>query len=186
MNTFQTINPYSGENLESYQHLSISEASEMVEKAQLSFTVWKTKNPRDRATVLKSLASVLRKNNRPLSQIISREMGKPLQQGRDEIEKCAVTCEYFAEQGPDFLKVQTLEGPFEKNEIHLEPQGVILAIMPWNFPIWQAIRFIAPALMAGNTVVLKSADVNRHIKVIRGSIKKYFYRTAFVSCTNGS
>ncbi len=159
MDTFQTINPFSGEILESHFHLTHSEMSEIVEKAHQSFSIWKKKDPRYRATVLKSIASVLRKNNRPLSQIISREMGKPLQQGRDEVEKCAVTCEYFADQGPEFLKVQTLEGPFEKNQIHLEPQGVILAIMPWNFPLWQAIRFAVPALLAGNTIVLKPSDI---------------------------
>ena len=159
MQTFQTINPYTGEVLETYRHLLPHEAVLVIEQAHVSFLNWKTQTPVNRAAVLNRMASAFRKNNRPLSQIIGREMGKPLQQGRDEVEKCAVALEYFAEYGPEFLKPQDVDGPYEKNQIYLQPQGVILAIMPWNFPLWQAIRFAAPALMAGNTIVLKPADI---------------------------
>lgn len=159
MHTFQTINPYTGEVLETYRHLASHEAMLVIEQAHISFLNWKNQTPVNRAAVLKRMAAAFRKNNRPLSQIIGREMGKPLQQGRDEVEKCAVALEYFAEHGPEFLKPQDVDGPYEKNQIHLQPQGVILAIMPWNFPLWQAIRFAAPCLMAGNTIVLKPADI---------------------------
>lgn len=159
MQNFQTVNPYSGEILETHHHLLTHEAALIVEQAHVSFLNWKNQTVVQRAAVLKKMAATFRKNNRPLSQIMSREMGKPLQQGRDEVEKCAVALDYFADQGPKFLKPQDVEGPYEKNQIHLQPQGVILAIMPWNFPMWQAIRFAAPALMVGNTIVLKPADI---------------------------
>ena len=175
MNTFQTLNPYSGEVIETHQHLSAEAVTLIIEQAHLSFSIWKNQSLVHRALILKKIAAVLRKNNRSLSQIISREMGKPLQQGRDEIEKCALTCDYFAEQGPELLKPQGVQGPYEKNEIHFQPQGVILAIMPWNFPFWQVMRFAAPALMAGNTIVLKHADLTAGTsKALVNALKEVF------------
>ncbi|MBV9269813.1 MAG: NAD-dependent succinate-semialdehyde dehydrogenase, partial [Candidatus Eremiobacteraeota bacterium] len=111
-----------------------------------------------RGDLLRSLAKLLRRDERQLAEIAVREMGKPIVQAKAEIEKCARTCEYFAQNGAKMLEEIAVKSGASKSYVAFRPLGVLFAIMPWNFPYWQVIRAIAPALMAGNTVALKHSD----------------------------
>lgn len=111
-----------------------------------------------RARYIARAASVLRKNERIYAEIITKEMGKPIKESLAEIEKCAWICDYYAENAAEFLKSETVETGAEKSYVSFEPLGVILGIMPWNFPFWQVFRFIIPALSAGNVCLLKHAS----------------------------
>lgn len=101
---------------------------------------------------------MLKDNKDDLSELMANEMGKPIKEGISEVEKCAWVCEYYAEKSKSFLEPKTIEADFSKSRVVYNPLGVILAVMPWNFPLWQVFRFAAPTLMAGNTAVLKHAS----------------------------
>ncbi len=159
MSAFETTNPFTGDMIETYKHMPFEEVELTIAEAHKSFQKWRQKTPEKRAKILLKLAQELRAHSKKLSQIITEEMGKPVTQARSEIEKCAVTCEYFADNGPKMLQAEAAEAHYEKSEIHFDPLGVIFCIMPWNFPVWQLIRFAAPALMAGNTIVMKHSDI---------------------------
>src|SRR5690606_23408490 len=112
-------------------------------------------------------AQELRNNGKKYGTIISQEMGKPIAQAIAEVEKCAWVCEYYAEQAENQLKDEVIKTDADKSYVSYEPLGVVLAVMPWNFPFWQVFRFAAPALMAGNGGVLKHAsNVMRSGKMI--------------------
>lgn len=159
MSAFDTTNPFTGDMIQTYKHLPFDEVEILINEAHKSFQKWRQKPPEKRAKVLLQLAQELRVNSKKLAQIITEEMGKPITQARAEMEKCAVTCEFFADNGPKMLQAEIHEAQYAKNEIHFEPLGVIFGIMPWNFPVWQLIRFAAPTLMAGNTILLKHSDI---------------------------
>jgi len=108
--------------------------------------------------VLKNIAKQLRNSKEKLAILATKEMGKPIQQGRDEVEKCAVTLEYYAKDGASMLANEPVETDARKSYVTFQPLGVVLAVMPWNFPYWQVFRALAPAIMAGNTMVLKHAS----------------------------
>ena len=107
---------------------------------------------------MKKAGSVLRKNLNKYARIMTEEMGKPIAQSRSEVEKCAWVCDYFAENGEEFLKDKIIKSDASKSFVTYQPIGVVLAVMPWNFPFWQVFRFAAPGLMAGNAGVLKHAS----------------------------
>lgn len=156
---FQTINPATGEVVKTYHYLSLKEIDDLVQKASHSFQLWRETLPERRAEALRKLAENLREHKYDLSQLMNMEMGKSIDDGLAEIEKCAVTCEYFAEKGPGFLKPQPTTANYTESEIRFEPLGIIFSIMPWNFPFWQFIRFAAPSIMIGNVILLKHADL---------------------------
>jgi succinate-semialdehyde dehydrogenase/glutarate-semialdehyde dehydrogenase len=108
----------------------------------------------DRATCLRKAAGLLEERQDDLARMMAEEMGKPVTQGKAEAVKCATACRHYADHGEAMLAPVTREGA----TIHHQPLGTVLAIMPWNFPLWQVIRFAAPALMAGNTILLKHAS----------------------------
>ena len=110
-----------------------------------------------RGGFLRAAAVELRRTIDASAELMALEMGKPLAQGRAEVEKCAATCEFFAEHGPGFLAPETIPGTGERAFVAFEPLGVVLAIMPWNFPFWQIFRCAIPALLAGNAVIFKPA-----------------------------
>ncbi|WP_244522369.1 NAD-dependent succinate-semialdehyde dehydrogenase [Geodermatophilus africanus] len=109
----------------------------------------------ERATVLRRTAEVLRAGSEDLALLLTREMGKPLAEARAEVEKCATACDYYAEHAGDFLADEPVATSADRSWVGYEPVGVVLAVMPWNFPLWQVLRFAAPALMAGNAALLK-------------------------------
>ena len=159
MKTIQSISPYTGEILKEYSPFSKKEITTHAQNAQKAFEEWKNSSFSTRASLLKNAGGELRKNIDHYARLISLEMGKVIQESRAEIEKCAWVCDFYAENGENFLKEENIELPDGKKAkaVH-QPLGVILAVMPWNFPFWQVFRFAAPTLMAGNTALLKHAS----------------------------
>lgn len=160
MGAFSTINPATGEVLRSYNHLSWSEAEKAIAAAHADFKTWSKYPLEKRSEVVKKLGEALRAHKSELADMMHLEMGKLISEAKAEIDKCILTCEYYSEFGPSMLKNQKAEpSTYPSAEVSFQPQGVIFSIMPWNFPLWQVIRFAAPAVMAGNTIVLKHADL---------------------------
>ena len=126
--------------------------------AQKTFNSWKSVPFKDKQKLFKKLAKVLDNNAEQFGQIITKEMNKPITQSIAEVKKCALLVRYYAE-AENILKPEKIKTEFRLSEIHYIPKGVILGVMPWNFPFWQAIRFAVPAILAGNTVVLKHASI---------------------------
>jgi succinate-semialdehyde dehydrogenase/glutarate-semialdehyde dehydrogenase len=112
----------------------------------------------ERAALLRKAAGVLRKHLDEYAEIITREMGKPIREASAEVEKCAWACEYYADEGPGFVADELIESDAGRSLLAWQPLGTVLAVMPWNFPFWQVFRFAAPALVAGNTGLLKHAS----------------------------
>src|SRR5690606_29214864 len=130
----------------------------IIQQAHLQFKVWSYTTFSERASILKNVAGLLKKNKEEYAKTISLEMGKPISQAIAEVEKCAWVCEYYADNAARFLRSKKIKTEAESSFVRYEPLGVVLAVMPWNYPFWQVFRFAAPALMAGNTVVLKHAS----------------------------
>jgi len=156
--SFTSINPSTGDKLATYAEMDLREALTRVKKSHESFRSWKDTAFSLRASCMIKAAEKLRTEKEYLAKLITEEMGKPILQAEGEIEKCASLCEYFAENAENFLKPELIKTEAYKSYIAYEPLGVILAIMPWNFPFWQAFRAAVPALLAGNTMILKHAS----------------------------
>jgi succinate-semialdehyde dehydrogenase/glutarate-semialdehyde dehydrogenase len=154
---FVSKNPANDELLAEYPDMSSAEVDEIVASAHREFIEWRALPFSDRAACLRTVGSSLRSTSEEHATLISREMGKPVREARAEIEKCALVCDYYAENGERFLEPERVDTEFSRSFVVFEPLGVVLAIMPWNFPFWQVLRFAAPALMAGNAVLLKHA-----------------------------
>ena len=152
-----TINPTTGEILNEYENMTKENINELVRRAREAFSDWK-KDIQKRADSLYAFADEIRKNKENLAVTATREMGKAIKESRSEIDKCAWTIEYYADNGKIFTSDEIVNTDARKSVIIFEPIGVIGSIMPWNFPYWQALRFAAPSLMAGNTIVLKPAS----------------------------
>ncbi|EIJ40271.1 NAD-dependent aldehyde dehydrogenase [Galbibacter orientalis DSM 19592] len=153
-----SINPYTGEKIYSFTPLSTKEISEKIDEADLVQKEWKKTSFRERAKLMTKAAEVLKKRKKAYGEVISKEMGKPITQAIAEVEKCAWVCEYYAENAASFLKDEFIETDAQKSYVSYNSLGVVLAVMPWNYPFWQVFRFAAPALMAGNAGVLKHAS----------------------------
>tara|TARA_R100001369_G_scaffold89923_1_gene128144 strand:- start:8782 stop:10143 length:1362 start_codon:yes stop_codon:yes gene_type:complete len=158
MEYIESVNPYNGKPLEKYRMFSDSDIKRVLEKAELAFESWKTESVEHRAGLLKKLAKTLMKNKKSYAQLMSKEMGKPINQGIAEVEKCAWACDFYAKNAVGFLSDDLIETEADESFISYDPLGCVLAVMPWNFPFWQVIRFAAPTLTAGNTVILKHAS----------------------------
>lgn len=156
--TFESINPTTGELLASYETHNPEKVKQALEAASGAFSVWSNKPVAERANVLRSIAAQLRIQKRELAELATREMGKPIQQSLDEVEKCAKTLEHYATEGPAMLADQIVATDAKKSYVHFNPLGTILAVMPWNFPYWQVLRCAAPILLSGNVMVLKHAS----------------------------
>lgn len=154
----KTINPTTGAELEDYTEMHQDEIEEIIVKANEAQSVWKAQEISNRALYLNNIADLLREQKEELGKLMATEMGKPLQQGIGEAEKCAWVCEYYAENAEDFLAEDTVKTDATKSYVTFNPLGVVLAIMPWNFPFWQLFRFVAPSLMAGNGAILKHSE----------------------------
>lgn len=152
-----SINPATGERLAVYREFSTGRISTALAQAHAAFLGWRELAPSARARHLRSLARTLRKKRDELAELATAEMGKPITQSRAEIEKSAKACEFYARQGPTWLADEHPPEAPREARVQFEPLGVLLAIMPWNFPFWQVFRAAAPALMAGNTILLKHA-----------------------------
>lgn len=151
------INPATGEKVRSFEELDSSAASAVIEAAHATWLDWRRTEVSERAKLMQAAADVLRDNTDRYAKLMAEEMGKPITGGRSEIEKCAWVCEYYAENAAGFLEPEFVDTEASQSFVAYRPLGVILAIMPWNFPFWQVFRFAAPALMAGNAGLLKHA-----------------------------
>ncbi len=153
--TFKSINPYTEEVNWEYDSFSFEECETHIKKSRATFLEWSSLSVEERTKYFIKASEVLRKNIDFYAEIITKEMGKPIKQSRAEIEKCAEVCEYYAENAVEFLKDEFVDTGAEKSYVSFEPLGVILGIMPWNFPFWQVFKFATSALCAGNVCVLK-------------------------------
>jgi succinate-semialdehyde dehydrogenase/glutarate-semialdehyde dehydrogenase len=154
----QSINPVNGEVIQSYTPDTEDVINAKIEHAQDVWPSWRSTSKAEKSNLLNNAAKVLRERKTDLSLLMALEMGKPLKDGAGEVEKCAAVCEYYAENGESYLKDQLVETDASKSFISFQPLGIVLAIMPWNFPFWQVFRFLAPGLMAGNCGLLKHAS----------------------------
>lgn len=151
-------NPYTGSIVSTYKQHTTAQVNQALEDAQETFLEWRETTFSQRANLMKKVTEILLENKRLYAKSITEEMGKPISQSISEIEKCAWVCDYYAEQAEIFLSQKNIETDASESYVRYEPIGVILAVMPWNYPFWQVFRFIAPALMAGNIGVLKHAS----------------------------
>jgi succinate-semialdehyde dehydrogenase / glutarate-semialdehyde dehydrogenase len=156
--SIQSINPATGEVLENFQETSMSEIDEILDAAETTFREWRHRPFAERTQKMRQAAALLRGGKEKYARTMALEMGKPIVQGEAEAEKCAWTCDYYAEHAEAFLADQLRETDASRSFIRFESLGPVLAIMPWNFPFWQVFRFAAPALMAGNAGILKHAS----------------------------
>lgn len=153
-----SINPVNGQPIQSYDALTEAEVAEKIEQTHTAWMNWKKTSHEQRRTLMNRLAAVVRERKDELAVLMANEMGKPIKQGLAEVEKCALTCEYYAVNGESFVADQIIETEASKSYATFQPIGVVLAVMPWNFPLFQVFRFLAPALIAGNCGVLKHAS----------------------------
>jgi succinate-semialdehyde dehydrogenase/glutarate-semialdehyde dehydrogenase len=155
MSAVITVNPATGETLAEYPGFADADVDEALDRAAAAQAGWAALEFGQRAAVLRRAAGILRADVDALALLITREMGKPLAEARAEVEKCATACDYYAEHAAAFLADEPVATSADRSWIGYEPVGVVLAVMPWNFPLWQVFRFAAPALMAGNAALLK-------------------------------
>lgn len=150
-------NPATGEVLKTYHTHNAQEVEALLDAVARAAAHWRERDIAARAALLKRAAAVLRARTADYARLITLEMGKPIKEARGEIEKCAWGCEFYADNAAAFLADEEIATDATRSLIAYQPLGTVLAIMPWNFPFWQVFRFAAPALMAGNTAVLKHA-----------------------------
>ncbi|MEA5577616.1 NAD-dependent succinate-semialdehyde dehydrogenase [Anabaena sp. UHCC 0451] len=153
-----TINPTTGETLKIFQPLEDGEITAKLELAQQTFEAYRQTSFQLRSQWLQQAANILEQEKADFAKIMTLEMGKTLKSAIAEVEKCALVCRYYAENAPNFLADVTVKTDASDSFVKYQPLGVILAVMPWNFPFWQVFRFAAPALMAGNVGLLKHAS----------------------------
>jgi succinate-semialdehyde dehydrogenase / glutarate-semialdehyde dehydrogenase len=156
--SLESINPADGRLIGWREEQPPAEVQAVLEAAQRGFEAWRDSRPVERAAGLHRVARGLRRNRERFARLITDEMGKPLAQAGAEVDKCIVCCEYFADFGEDFLAREMIRVEAGRSYVLFQPLGVVLAVMPWNFPFWQVFRAAAPALMAGNAMVLKHAS----------------------------
>ena len=154
----QSINPVTDEVLDTFPEMSSEELERMLADGHEAFVTWRARPFAERSARMHEVARLLRERKDALARTMTLEMGKPIVQSEAEVDKCAGTCDYYAEHAERFLAVQPRETDAAKSYVRFDPLGIILAVMPWNFPFWQVFRFAAPALMAGNAGLLKHAS----------------------------
>ncbi len=154
----ESVNPATGETLKLYEEMTPQQTAAAVAQAHDAWKGWRKATFAERATPMKKAAAILRERKEEFAKLMALEMGKPFKQGVAEAEKCALGCEYYADHAEAHLAPEPVKTEASKSYIAFEPLGVVLAVMPWNFPFWQVFRFAGPALMAGNAGVLKHAS----------------------------
>ena len=154
---FRTVNPATGEPGKTYEGHTLDEAHAFARSAHKAFESWRRTSFEERSAVIHRAAQLLRDRSDEFAKLMTEEMGKTVDDGRAEIEKCAFHCDWFADHAADYLADEPVDIDGPEAFVTYNPLGVVLAVMPWNFPFWQVIRFAAPALMAGNGALLKHA-----------------------------
>lgn len=156
--SIQTVNPATGKVEKSYVPLSKDEVMKAISESHEAFLKWKEVGIEKRCRLVKNAADVLRTKKEEYAQLLTIEMGKPIKQSIAEVEKCALVCDYYADNGVKILQNEIIKTDASESYVQFDPLGIVLAVMPWNFPFWQVFRFAAPALVAGNVGLLKHAS----------------------------
>jgi len=156
----KTINPATEEIIKQYTIYSDDQIKAQIEAGHIAYHTWKTTKLDYRKKLMLQLAELLRKNLKRYALLITEEMGKPISSSEAEIEKCAWVCDHYAEHAAQYLQPHYIDTEMSLAKVCYQPQGIVFAIMPWNFPFWQVFRFAAPALMAGNGGILKHAPIS--------------------------
>ncbi|MGK7394939.1 MAG: NAD-dependent succinate-semialdehyde dehydrogenase [Candidatus Cyclobacteriaceae bacterium M3_2C_046] len=174
--SIQSINPYNNQLLKEYEPLNTDQINAAIEKGHQAYLSWKKNDFEVRAGLMQQTARILKERKSELAELITKEMGKIRAESEAEIEKCALVCQYYAENAAKFLKDEPL--PVDDGEafIAYDPIGLVLAVMPWNFPFWQVFRFAAPNLMAGNVGLLKHAS---NVPQCAKAIEEVFIQAGF-------
>ncbi len=183
----KSIDPSTGQVLQKFNEWNGKKVDERIRKCNQSFNIWKEIDISERNVILKKISHILRKNKREYARLITIEMGKPITQSESEIDKCAWVCDYYAENGKKFLEDEYIKMNHNYSYVRYTPLGVILAVMPWNFPFWQVFRSVVPILMAGNGIILKhSSNVPQCALAIEeifknSGVPSYLFQTLLVS-----
>ena len=156
-NSIKTVNPFNNQDIKEYKLHKPEELSEILDTSNKTFYKWKQTSIKERCRLLMNLAKILEDDKRDLATLMTLEMGKPITQSVSEIEKCITLCDFYATNADNFLADELIETEASESFISYDPLGTILAIMPWNYPFWQVMRFAIPTLTAGNTAILKHA-----------------------------
>ena len=174
--SLKSINPANGEEIAAYKEMSTDEVDGILTSVNDAFNSWGKTSFSIRGELLKNAAAILQSNKEAFGRLMSLEMGKPYSQSLAEVVKCAKGCEYYADNTEDILADRIIETDASKSYVSHQPIGIVLAVMPWNFPFWQVFRFVAPALMAGNVGVLKHAS---NVQGCALAIEKIFVDSGF-------
>ncbi|HEY9051965.1 MAG TPA: NAD-dependent succinate-semialdehyde dehydrogenase [Gammaproteobacteria bacterium] len=174
--SFVVINPFNGKQIKKIDAWNEVQIEKALVEVSVARTGWVSTGLVERSLLMKKAAEVLRKNKERYAKIITEEMGKLIKESRAEVEKCASVCDFYAEHAAEFLKDELIESDASKSYVAYLPLGTVLAVMPWNFPFWQVFRFAAPALMAGNTGILKHAS---NVPQCAQAIEEVFIRAGF-------
>ncbi|MGH7075051.1 MAG: aldehyde dehydrogenase family protein, partial [Stellaceae bacterium] len=154
----EAINPTTGKQIGQYEEMTPAAVSRAIEAADAAYRDWRGTDFAHRAALMRKAGAILRDKAREYGRLMAEEMGKPIKDGIAEANKCAGACDYYADHAERFLAHEIVETDARRSFVAFRPMGVILAVMPWNFPFWQVFRFIAPSLMAGNVGLLKHAS----------------------------
>lgn len=176
----QSINPTYNQIIKKYEEYSLEKINKIIKQSQEAFIFHSKSDFTERANHLKKASEILLRDKSKLAELITLEMGKPILQSIAEVEKCAWVCDYYADNGERFLTDELIQTDATKSFVSFQPLGVILAIMPWNFPFWQVFRFAAPSLMAGNTAILKHSS---NVSGCALAIENIFIEAGFIENT---
>ena len=178
----RSINPANNQVVKEYNQHSIEEIESIIKKSVTIQIEWKKKNIKDRINVILDISNDLKLNLDSYAKLITLEMGKPIVESISEIKKCISLCEYYGLNGVNFLKPEILDFEAKESIVVFEPLGIIFGIMPWNFPFWQVFRFAVPALISGNTILLKHASNVQGVSLLLDKIfNKSIYKNIFRS-----
>ena len=171
-----SINPANNKILESHKEISTEKINQIINSSYNTYLEWRNESISYRSKMMSDLAELLKQKKEKLGALMTQEMGKPIKQSIAEAEKCAWVCEYYADNAERFLSKKEISTDSKKSFISFQPIGLILAIMPWNFPFWQVFRFASPTLMAGNVGILKHAS---NVQGCAKQIEKLFLEAGF-------
>ncbi len=174
--SYRTLNPATGETVRVYPEHSWAQSLEALSRSETAFATWRDKTIAERVGCIRNLAELLRSRLPELARLITLEMGKPIAQAEIEIDKCARGAEYYVRTAEESLREHVVVTDAARSYVRYDPLGVILGIMPWNFPFWQVLRFSLPALAAGNVVLLKHAP---NVPACALEIESLFEKTGF-------
>ncbi|MDA3911147.1 MAG: NAD-dependent succinate-semialdehyde dehydrogenase [Bacteroidales bacterium] len=174
--SLKSTNPFTGKLIKEYPSHSDLEIEKLLNNSVDAYQSWKRVSIKERALLMKQAAEILRDNKMKYAEIMSNEMGKCITEAQAEVEKSAWVCDYYAEKASEFMNPKNIKTDYLISKVIYQPIGPILAIMPWNFPLWQVFRFAAPNLMAGNTGILKHAS---NVSGCSLSIQEVFEKAGF-------